>query len=328
MVPQVILLAHDSGALALPGKRHIHIHPTPKFGGIAIALSVVITSVFFLPFDNVTTSYLLSAVLLLVAGIIDDAKGTNWKFKLLFSVIAISILVFGGGIWIENLGSLYGTNEIHLGLWGIPFTYFAIFGVISAINLIDGLNGLACGVSCIAFTSFALFAYLDGNQTVFYLSLANLGAALGLFKYNYPKAKIFMGDSGSLFLGFSLSVMAILLIGPKVRVSPMFPVIVLGIPIFDTIRVMVVRIINKRHPFKADKTHLHHLMMRSGTPPIRVVKIIWTLSFLLSMLAFVLHKYESWVMMVVFIIVVSLMGVFIENLQIIRLRIPRKKHQP
>jgi UDP-GlcNAc:undecaprenyl-phosphate GlcNAc-1-phosphate transferase len=327
-VPFVISLAHNHGALALPGKRHIHLKPTPKYGGIAIALSVITISLFVLPLNRVISSYLLSSALMLTLGVFDDAKGSDWRIKLIISFTAISMLVFGGGVWVKNLGNLFGTGEVQLGLWGIPFTYFAVFGVISAINLIDGLNGLACGISTIAFTSFGIFAYIDGNSTVFYLCLASTGATVGLFRYNYPKAKIFMGDSGSLFLGLSLSFIAILLTQAEGDINPMVPVVVLGVPIFDTIRVLTIRLMNKRHPFKADKTHIHHLMMRSGIHPTRVVKIIWTLSCLMSLLAFVLFGNESWVMMLVFCIFIASMGIFIENLKILRSRRPRKKTPP
>lgn len=318
-VPLLISLANNSGAIALPGKRHIHSHPTPKFGGIAIAAGVLFITPIIIQLDRVVGSYLASSVIMLSLGIIDDLKGASWRLKLLFSVTATSIMVFGADVWIRDLGNLLIFSDIELGLWGIPFTYFAIFGIVNAINLIDGLNGLACGVSSIAFIAFAIFASISGNETVLFLSLANLGATLGLFKYNYPKAQIFMGDSGSLFLGFSLAILSILLTqGDAGKINPMVPVVVLGIPIFDTLRVMSFRMISKRHPFTPDKTHLHHLMLRSNLHPKRVVKIIWVLSALMASLAFVLYNQEAWVMLLVLCIIVASIGVFIENLKIIK----------
>jgi UDP-GlcNAc:undecaprenyl-phosphate GlcNAc-1-phosphate transferase len=281
-------------------------------------------SPFIFSIDRVIGSYLLSSALMLMLGIIDDIKGIDWKMKLGFSIASTSILIVGGGIWITNLGDLFGFGEIYLGYWGIPFTFFAVFGVINAINLIDGLNGLACGVSSVAFTSFAVFASMSGNSTVFYLSLANLGATLGLFRYNYPKAKIFMGDSGSQFLGFSLAVMAILLTQHTGTINPLAPVVILIIPIFDTLRVLTVRIINKRHPFLGDKTHLHHLMVRSGIPQYRVVLIIWGLSLLMSLLAFLLFRYDSLLMLLALCIVITSISLFIKNLQIIKLSVRRR----
>jgi UDP-GlcNAc:undecaprenyl-phosphate GlcNAc-1-phosphate transferase len=317
--PLVMMLANNSGAVALPGGRHIHTKPTPKFGGIAIALSVFVLSPFIIPVNRVIGSYIAASAIMLLLGVIDDIRGINWKIKLILSIIATSIIMFGTGIWIESLGNLFGFGEVHLGYWGIPFTFFAVFGVINAVNLTDGLNGLACGVSSIAFLSFAVFASMSGNETVFYLSLINLGATLGLFRYNYPRARIFMGDSGSMFLGFSLAVQAILLTqGREAVIRPMVPVIILGIPIFDTVRVLILRIINRKHPFRADKTHLHHLMMRSGIHPNHVVKVIWILSALMSVLAFVLYRIDGCIMLVVYFVFIASIGVYVENLSIIR----------
>jgi UDP-GlcNAc:undecaprenyl-phosphate GlcNAc-1-phosphate transferase len=325
IAPLIMMLANNSGAVALPGGRHIHSRPTPKFGGIAIALSVFAISPFIIPVNRVVGSYVAASAIMLLLGIVDDMRGINWKVKLTLSITATSIMIFGTGIWIESLGNLFGLGEVHLGYWGIPFTFFAVFGVINAINLTDGLNGLACGVSSIAFLSFAIFASVIGNETVFYLSLINLGATLGLFRYNYPKARIFMGDSGSMFLGFSLAVLAILLTqGREAVIRPMVPVIILGIPIFDTVRVLIFRIINRKHPFRADKTHLHYLMMRSGIHPNLVVKIIWILSALMSALAFVLYRFDGCIMLVVYLIFIASVGVYVENLSIIRSNKSRK----
>jgi len=317
-VPIVMSLAHNSGAIALPGRRHIHSHPTPKFGGVAIAFGVLVISPFVFTFDRVIGSYLFSSALMLMLGIIDDVWGADWKVKLVFSIIATAVFVFGSGIWIENIGNLFGYGDIHLGDWGIPFTFIAVFGIVNAINLIDGLNGLACGVSSIAFVAFAVFASMSGNSTVLYMSLCSLGATLGLFRYNYPRAKIFMGDSGTMFIGFSIAVMSIMLTQGEGKITPMVPVIVLAVPICDTLRVFVIRILNKRSPFLGDKTHLHHLMMRSGIRQKRVVKIVWVLSAVMSVLAFAFYKTDEWVMLVIFGIIVVMLGVFIRNLRIIR----------
>lgn len=319
-----MLLANNSGAVALPGKRHIHSHPTPKLGGVSIALGVLLVSPFIISIDRVIGSYLAASALMIVLGILDDMIGTHWKIKLLFSVIATYLIIISTGIWIKSLGNLFGFGEVYLGLWGIPFTFFAVFGVINAINLIDGLNGLACGVSSVAFLSFAILASKSGNETVFYLSIANLGATLGLFRYNYPRARIFMGDSGSLFLGFSLAMLAILLTQGEHKIDPMAPVLILGIPIIDTLRVMFIRVKNGRHPFNADKTHLHHLMIRSGIPVNRVVKTIWLLSVLMSSLAFGLHSLDGWLMLLIFCFVSAFIGIFISNLRVIRSTNSRK----
>jgi len=323
-VPLLISLANNAGAVALPGRRHMHDHPTPKFGGVAIAMTVLLISPFVFSSDRVIGSYLVSSALMLMLGIIDDAKGTTWQTKLVFSIAATSIFMAGGQTWVTDLGDLFGFGQIHLGYWGIPFTYFAVFGLVNAINLIDGLNGLACGVASVAFVSFAVFASVSGNSTVLYLSLANLGATLGLFRYNYPRARIFMGDSGSQFLGFSLAAMAILLTQHHGTIKPFVPVVVLILPIYDAVRVLSVRIMKRRHPFLGDRIHLHHLMVRSGIPKRRAVMTIWILSGLMSSLAFVLFRYDSRLMLMVVCIFISSIGVFIENLRIIKTYSERK----
>jgi UDP-GlcNAc:undecaprenyl-phosphate GlcNAc-1-phosphate transferase len=318
-VPLVIQLANDRGIIAYPGRRHIHTEPTPKFGGVAIAASVLLASPFVFSLEKTVGSYLAACALILILGIIDDVRGTTWKIKLLFSITATMIVVLGTGVYFENLGNLIGLGEVHLSLWGIPFTLFSFFGIMNSINLIDGLNGLASGVSSIAFLAFAVFAAASGNSTVLYLSLANLGATIGFFKYNFPGARIFMGDSGSMFLGFSLAVMAMLLTQGKGSIDPMVPVVVLGIPMFDAVRILVIRIRNGKHPFRADKTHLHHLILRSGISQQRVVLILWMLSALMASLAFVLYRFESWLMVCVFFIIIAIISVFIENLKIVKL---------
>lgn len=323
LVPLVMSLANSSGAVAHPGRRHIHSHPTPKCGGVAIALGVLLLSPFIFPIDKVIGSYLLSSAVMLFLGILDDVRGADWKVKMVFSAIATTVFVFGSDIWISNIGDLFGFGEIHLGDWGIPFTFIAVFGIVNAINLIDGLNGLACGVSSIAFVAFAVFAFMSGNSTVLYLSLCCLGATLGLFRYNYPRARIFMGDSGTMFIGFSIAIMSILLTHGEGGISPMVPVIILAVPIYDTLRVFVIRVMNKRSPFAGDKTHLHHLMMRSGIKQNRVVKIVWILSALMSGIAVVFFRVDDWVLLVIFCSIIVSLGIFVRNLRIIRARTER-----
>jgi len=319
-VPFIRFFAFHNGAVALPGKRHIHTHPTPKFGGIAIALSVILVSPFVFTIDRAIGSYLAASSIMLLLGIVDDVRHINWKVKLVFSILATSIIIFGAGVWIKSLGNLFGFGEIYLGLWGVPFTLFAVFGVVNAINLIDGMNGLACGVSSIAFLSFAILASASGNETVFYISVANLGATLGLFRYNYPKATIFMGDSGSMFLGFSLAIMAIFLTQGQGSINPMVPVLILGIPVFDAIRILLIRLQNSKHPFYPDRAHLHHLIYRSGLAKNKTVHKIWLLTAVMSIIALTLHNFDDWIMFCIFILMSISLGFFIRKLRIIKTR--------
>jgi UDP-GlcNAc:undecaprenyl-phosphate GlcNAc-1-phosphate transferase len=289
----------------------MHLIPTPTLGGLAIVSGVLIVSPFLIPWNNEVSSYFASSALIFLLGIIDDVRGASWRMKLGFSVLATSIFMIGSGMWIHSLGNLFGLGEIELGIWGISFTFFAVFGVMNAINLIDGLNGLACGVSSIAFMALAIFASSTGNSTVCLLSLANLGATLGLFKYNYPKASIFMGDSGSLFLGYSFATLSIMLTQGEGDLPPMIPVLIMGIPIFDTLRVMAFRILKGRHPFHADRTHIHHVLIRSRIRRDRVVNVIWGLSGFMAVLAFVLRNFGSWVIFYAFLTVSVILSLWL-----------------
>ena len=160
------------------------------------------------------------------------------------------IVIFGGNTVITHVGTFGAIKSVELGWLSIPFTYFSIIGVTNAINLIDGLNGLAGGVSLIGFLFIGIAAASTGNVMVALVCFAFVGALVAFLLFNFPNAKIFMGDSGSLFLGFSLSLMAIHLTqGANSPVEPMMPVVVLLLPIFDALRVLFVRLMSQEKPF-------------------------------------------------------------------------------
>lgn len=314
----------------------MHQTPTPLCGGLAFAIGIV-PVFFFLEIDKHVLSFIIAASILVVLGCIDDCRNLGWKVKLLATLVAISIIVFVGNITISDLG-LYGMNRrVTLGILGIPFTYLCIVGVTNAINLIDGLNGLAGGVAMIAFFFLGLGGFMAGEQTLAFICFGFTGALLGFLFYNFPRAKIFMGDSGSLPLGFSLSVLSILLtqgnnhfnalrpilteadlflaaLSENLVLQPMFPVLVLILPIFDTLRVMSVRIFQRKNPFHADKIHLHHLFIRNGISPVVTVTIFWIVSCLFGILSVVLVRRSSTPYLVVVLAVSLAMSLFAESM--------------
>ncbi len=185
-------------------------------------------------------SYLAASFLLVVIGGIDDRRGLGFITKFFAMLAAITTVIFGGGITIHQIGTYGSMGVVKLGILAIPFTYLCIVGVTNSINLIDGLNGLAGGLSFFASLFIGVAAYLSRNFELAGVCIGFTGALAGFLFCNFgTQASIFMGDSGSLFLGFSLSVFSILLTqDPKFHVEPLFPVLVLLIPIFDTVRVM------------------------------------------------------------------------------------------
>ena len=290
MTPSVIWLAGKYGCIDHPGGRRVHCNPTPRWGGLAF-FAGVLPIFFFIQLDNRLVSYLVASFLLVLVGAVDDWKQLGFKVKLLAILAAITIVILGGDVVVRDIGTYGSVGQIRLGILAIPFTYLCIVGVTNAMNLIDGLNGLAGGISFIASLFMALVAYLAGNHLLAGLCLAFAGAVGAFLRYNMlTRAHIFMGDSGSLFLGFSLSVFSIMLTQDlRYHVEPMFPMLLLLVPIFDTLRVMMLRAFSGRNPFKADTNHLHHLLLRAGYSQMKSVVLLWSLTAALGLAAALVH---------------------------------------
>jgi UDP-N-acetylmuramyl pentapeptide phosphotransferase/UDP-N-acetylglucosamine-1-phosphate transferase len=209
-------------------------------------------------------------------GMIDDLKSLGWKIKFAGIAAAATIVIFGGDVVIHQIGSYGAIGRVDLGWFSIPFTYLGIIGITNAINLLDGLNGLAGGVSLLGFLFMGIAALIAGNIMLALVCFAFVGALGAYLLFNFPKARVFMGDTGSLFLGFSLSITAVMLTqDANTSVDSMFPVLVLLIPIVDTVRVLVVRVLNGKNPFKADHLHLHFLITQKNISPMNVTLLFW-----------------------------------------------------
>jgi UDP-GlcNAc:undecaprenyl-phosphate GlcNAc-1-phosphate transferase len=293
ITPLIIRLARKYGCIDIPDKRRFHDCPTPRWGGIAFSLGII-PVLLFLDLDRRIYFYFIASVFLVTLGAVDDLRHLNWKIKLLGLILVTTIVIFGGDIVIKHIGTYVSFGKVWLGVLAVPFTYFSVIGVTNAINLIDGLNGLAGGISGIAFLFIGIAAFLSGNNILAIMAFTFVGGLIGFLVYNFPKARIFMGDSGSYFLGFSLAIFSILLTqDDRFHVEPMFPVVVLFVPIFDTLRVMTVRIFKRRNPFKPDKTHLHHLLVRRGVSKINTVIFLWSISIVLGLIAILMIKSSS-----------------------------------
>lgn len=316
ITPLVIRLAHGFGCIDGPGKRKFHDLPTPLWGGLAFFAGVLPVLVYFFINDGIK-SYLFASVLFVILGAVDDYRPLGWKIKLVFMLLSSSIIIFAGGVVVRNIGVYGSYGKIELGIFSIVFTYISIIGVTNAINLMDGLNGLAGGLSMVAFLFIGIAAYISGNYVLVDMCAAFAGAMVAFLWYNFPKAKIFMGDSGSLFLGFSLAVFSILLTqNPAYNVNPIFPVLVLVIPIFDTLRVMTVRVFSLRNPFRADKIHIHHLLVRRGASPVNTVILLWSLSIIVCLAAIKMNmiKRTSTPALMMILFIALIFSIFAESL--------------
>lgn len=316
--PVVIFIAKKYNCVDNPGVRRFHSKATPRWGGIAFYLGVLPALIFILyasGFDRSYVAFLSASCILIVLGAVDDLKQLGWKPKFLGMIAAASIIMFGSDFMIKQIGTYGSIGKIELGVYSIPFTYFSIVGVTNSINLIDGLNGLAGGTALLGFLFMGIAAFLKGNVNLALLCFSFVGALLGFLRYNYAKAKIFMGDSGSLFLGFSVATVAILLTQNELHpIEPTFPVLVMLLPIFDTLRVMFLRIFNLRNPFIADKSHLHHLIVRRKVSSSRTVASLWLLTALFGILALIMLSHSSILYAIVILCSSLLLSFFAEAL--------------
>lgn len=275
-------------------KRKIHNKVITKLGGIAIfaAYSITIAAAYLLEYSVLRTEFILlgtmyvGSVIVLILGIYDDVRGTNALIKIVTQVIAASLLI-RTGLVVSVIDTPFGS--IDLGVFSVPFTILFTVTVTNAINLIDGLDGLASGVVAIVALGLACIGvFVIHDPIVSIMSIAIAGACLGFLRYNFYPAKIFMGDTGSLFLGFLLATI-VLKANVMEGVGNMFLLyaLLLGVPIFDTCFALIRRISSLKHPFKADKSHVHHWLLKKGYSQVKAVSMLYTATFVLCLIVLI-----------------------------------------
>lgn len=306
--PLAIKIANKVGAIDVPkDNRRVHKFPIPRLGGIAIAFSFYLTIFIFDRFDKELFVYFVASFIILISGILDDTKGLSPKMKLIFQVgAAIIVAVFGVRIrYLSNF--ILGEGYFSFGILSIPVTVFWIVGITNTVNLIDGLDGLAAGISAISSSTLLFIVFSNGDIKLSLVLMALIGSIIGFLPYNFNPAKIFMGDTGSLFLGFVLSVISLEATVKSVATLAVFiPIFTLGIPIFDTSFAILRRIRAKRPIMQADKGHLHHRLLNKGLTQRQTVLILYFMSIVLGMSAYFISKSSFTISLIVFIIDVIL----------------------
>ncbi|QXE91551.1 undecaprenyl/decaprenyl-phosphate alpha-N-acetylglucosaminyl 1-phosphate transferase [Geomonas subterranea] len=286
LVPYAARLAIKVGGVDQPDERKVHSHGTPRLGGVAVFCSVLFSVIFFCGINQQTKGFLVGAIIIFLTGLADDLVRLTPRQKLIGELLAVGQAVLLGGIRVNDLGTPFGFGPIELGFFAIPFTIFAIVGLVNAINLLDGMDGLAGGVCAIACISFAVISFTSSNHVLSPLVIALLGSIIGFLLYNHYPAHIFLGDSGSLLLGYCMGIFSVFLAtGSKTAVSPYLPLIILGVPILDTLVVMINRRRYGRKLFQPDKTHLHHRLLGLGISHKLTVLIVVGISYLFSVIA-------------------------------------------
>jgi len=300
LIPVMTGLAARFQLVDLPNHRKVHTLPVPRIGGLAMAIGVIIPIVIWARGDDFAKAYLAGAGTLVIFGLLDDMKGLGYMAKFTGQLFAALVVVFYGGVRINSLGTLL-PGAVQLPEWvAISLSIIAIVGVTNAINLADGLDGLAGGISLLGFCCIGYLAYLVGYNDVILLSLSLAGAIFGFLRFNTHPASLFMGDTGSQLLGFSAVVLAIKITQGNTPLSPVLPLIILGFPVLDTLTVMVERIREGRSPFSPDKNHFHHRLMRLGLYHTEAVFTIYVIQAMLIVAALLFKYYTDWVLMTFF----------------------------
>jgi len=282
LVPLIKKLAFKVGAVDNPCQRKVHCKPMPRLGGLAIYIGFIAMVLISQPINQQILGLVLGSTIIAILGVVDDIKDISPKVKLAGQILAACVLV-AFNIDVDYITHPFATGVVPLGYLSVPVTVLWVVGITNAVNLIDGLDGLAAGISTIAALTLAMVGYTQGQFLMVTLALMLAASTLGFLKYNFYPAQIFMGDSGSMFLGFNLSALAIMGFVKSITIISVFvPILILGIPIFDTLFAIIRRYFNGQPIFKADKEHLHHCLLNKGFSHKQTVLVIYTINLLLA----------------------------------------------
>ncbi len=290
--PLVKTLAYKVGAIDVPkDSRRMHKVPIPRLGGLAIFLAFLLSALIFADIDRQLQGILLGAVIIVVLGALDDVLALKALPKLIVQILAAGVAVYHGCViqFISNPNVFSNATYVNLGWLSVPITIIWIVAITNAVNFIDGLDGLAVGVSSISAAALIVIALMVAETNIAIILCALFGACLGFIPYNMNPAKIFMGDSGSTFLGYILATLSITgLFKMYAIISFAVPFLILGLPIFDICFAFLRRIAHGQSPMQADRGHVHHRLIDMGFTQKQAVAIAYMLTAILGLAAVVL----------------------------------------
>ena len=287
IIPVVIAVSKKLDIVDKPNFRKIHTKPISMLGGSAILLSFLIGIWLGEPIEREIKPLLLGSVVIYLVGLIDDLYDLKPIIKLIGQILAATVVV-SYGVTIDFISLPIGPT-IHFGWLGIPITIFWIVAITNAINLIDGLDGLAAGVSVIALATIAFIAILQGNIFIIMICSVLIGSLLGFLVFNFHPAKIFLGDSGALLIGFIIGFVSLLGFKNITFISLFFPIVILAVPFIDTLFAMIRRVKKGQHIMQADKSHLHHKLLDLGYTHRQTVILIYSIAFMFSVVSIILY---------------------------------------
>lgn len=292
MCPMVKSFAYKIGAIDVPkDNRRMHKKPVPRLGGLAIFLGFIVSMLLFVKIDHQMQGILLGASIIVVLGVVDDMSPLRAYFKFCVQIFAALVAVFHGVViqTLSNPNVFAESPYWDLGWLAVPITVLWIVGITNAVNLIDGLDGLACGVSTISAISMLVIALLVSEGDVALVMASLVGACLGFLPFNKNPAKMFMGDTGSTFLGYILATISIQgLFKYYAIVSFAVPFLILGLPMFDTLFAIIRRLAHGQNPMAPDRGHIHHRLIDMGLNQKQAVAALYVISSILGLSAVVL----------------------------------------
>lgn len=324
--PAVIVLADKTGAMDAPDARKVHKGPMPRIGGLAIYCGFMVSVLLMLNFGelapeiaNGVIGLLLGGTLIVIIGLIDDYKNLPAKVKLLGQIVAACVVVYFD-VRIDFITDPFG-DYLYLEYLAAPATVFWIVGLTNTVNLIDGLDGLAAGVSTIASITIMLVALQENVTLVALFTAALAGAAIGFLRYNFNPARIFMGDTGSMFLGFILAGVSVIgAVKSTATIALIVPILALGLPIMDTTFAIIRRYRGGVPIFKPDKGHLHHRLLDLGFSQKQAVLLMYVISALLGLSAVALNEVSGYMAIVIVVCVLLVVFLGARKLGIFRLK--------
>lgn len=325
IMPFTNKIANHIGAIDIPkDERRVHSKPIPKLGGLGIFIGFLFGYMLFGIQSVQMNSILISSFIIILYGIIDDIKTLDAKYELLGQIIAASIVVFYGQILLTEITVF--NNTIDFGIFSYPITMFFILGCTNVIRLIDGIDGLSSGISSIFYLTIGIIAFFQGRVETLEITLSfiMLGATAGFLVHNFYPAKLFAGESGSAFMGFTIAIISLLGYKGTLLTSLLVPLLILAVPILDTLFAIVRRKLKGQPIFQADKEHLHHQFLKMNFSQRRTVIIIYVIDILFSITSILYVLNDPYPIMFIYIILLVLVIWFVLHTSIISEKMENK----
>ena len=325
IMPVTNKIAWHIGAIDVPkDERRVHNKPIPKLGGLGIFVGFLFGYMLFGIQSVKMNSILIGSFIIILYGIIDDIKTMSARYELLGQLLASFVIVFYGQILLTDI-TVFG-HVIDFGIFAYPITIFFILGCTNVIRLIDGIDGLSSGISSIFYLTIGIIAFFQGRVETLEITITfiMLGAALGFLVHNFYPAKLFAGEAGSAFMGFTISIISLLGYKGTLLTSVLVPILILAVPILDTLFAIIRRRLKGKPIFEADKEHLHHQFLRMHFSQRKTVIVIYAINILFSIASILYALQDPFYGMIIYAVLLVLVIWFIFHTSIISEKVEKK----